>query len=40
MTAKNSKRLAGLIAKALRGQTLADEVAEWRKTFKKLHFVH
>ena len=40
MTAKHSTRLAGLIAKALQGQTVTDEVSEWRKTFKKLHFIH
>tara|TARA_B100000579_G_scaffold328682_1_gene278689 strand:- start:288 stop:662 length:375 start_codon:yes stop_codon:yes gene_type:complete len=40
MTAKDSTRLAGLIAKALQGQTVTDEVSEWRKTFKKLHFIH
>ena len=40
MTAKDSTRLAGLIAKALQGQTVTAEVSEWRKTFKKLHFIH
>ena len=40
MKAKDSIRLAGLIAKALKGKTLTEEVSEWRKTFKKLHFIH
>ena len=31
---------ARLIAKALKGQTLTEEVSEWRKTFKKIHFIH
>jgi glycine hydroxymethyltransferase len=40
MKAKDSKRLAKLISNALKGQLVIDEVAEWRKTFNKLHFVH
>ena len=40
MTAKDSTRLAGLIAKALKGQIVTGEVSEWRKTFNKLHFIH
>ena len=40
MKAKDSTRLAELIAKALKGQILTEEVSEWRKTFKKLHFIH
>ena len=40
MKAKDSNRLARLISKALKGQTVKDEVSEWRKTFNKLHFVH
>ena len=39
MKAKDSIRLAGLIAKALKGETVTEEVSEWRKTFKKLHFI-
>ena len=40
MKAKDSNRLAELIAKALKGQILTEEVSEWRETFKKLHFIH
>jgi glycine hydroxymethyltransferase len=40
MKAKDSSKLARLISKALKGQTVTDEVSEWRKTFNKLHFVH
>jgi glycine hydroxymethyltransferase len=40
MKAKDSSKLARLISKALKGQTVKDEVSEWRKTFNKLHFVH
>ena len=40
MKAKDSYKLARLISKALKGQTVTDEVSEWRKTFNKLHFVH
>ncbi len=40
MTAKDSIRLAELIAKALKGQIVKGEVSEWRKTFNKLHFIH
>ena len=38
MTAKHSTRLAGLITNALQGQTVKDEVSEWRKTFRKAPF--
>jgi len=40
MKAKDSNRLARLISKALKGQTVKKEVSEWRKTFNKLHFIH
>ena len=40
MKAKNSNKLAGLIAKALKGHNVSDEVSEWRRTFNKIHFVN
>ncbi len=43
MTAEDAPRLAGLIAAALRSNdpaALAPEVAEWRRSFDKLHFLH
>lgn len=42
MTSKNAGQMAGLIADALRRddpETLAPEVADWRKSFDRLHFV-
>ncbi|GGG81372.1 serine hydroxymethyltransferase [Salipiger pallidus] len=43
MTPDHAPRLAALIATALRGGTpeaLAPEVAEWRRTFDSVHFIH
>ncbi len=43
MTADDMPRLAGLVGKALSGNdpsSLAQEVAAWRATFDRLHFVH
>jgi len=40
MTASDADRLAALIAQALRGADVGAEVAEWRRTFDRLHFVH
>ena len=40
MKAKNSNKLAGLIAKALKGHNVSDQVSEWRRTFNKIHFVN
>ncbi len=40
MTPDHAPRLASLIARGLRGDTIADEVSVWRQTFDRLHFVH
>ena len=40
MKAKHSNKLAGLIAKALKGDNVSDQVSDWRKTFNKIHFVN
>ena len=40
MKAKHSNKLAGLIAKALKGHNVSDQVSEWRRTFNKIHFVN
>jgi glycine hydroxymethyltransferase len=40
MTAADADRLADLIARALAGEAVADEVAAWRRTFDRVHFVH
>lgn len=43
MTPEHAPRLAGLIAEALRAndpERLAPEVAEWRRSFDRVHFVH
>ena len=40
MKAKHSNKLAGLVAKALEGQNVSDQVSEWRRTFNKIHFVN
>ncbi|MBO6509368.1 MAG: serine hydroxymethyltransferase, partial [Roseibium sp.] len=43
LTAEDMPRLAELIAEALRSNdptTLAGRVAEWRRSFDTLHFVH
>jgi glycine hydroxymethyltransferase len=40
MKAKNSNKLAGLIAKALKGHNVSDQVSDWRRTFNKIHFVN
>ena len=40
MKAKHSNKLAELVAKALKGHNVSDQVSEWRKTFNKIHFVN
>ena len=40
MKAKHSNKLAGLVAKALEGHNVSDQVSEWRMTFNKIHFVN
>jgi glycine hydroxymethyltransferase len=40
MKAKHSNKLAGLVAKALKGHNVSDQVSEWRRTFNKIHFVN
>ena len=40
MTSDHADRLAGLIARGLVHEDIADEVAAWRKSFTKLQFVH
>ena len=40
MKAKHSNKLAGLIAKALNGHNVSDQVSDWRRTFNKIHFVN
>jgi glycine hydroxymethyltransferase len=40
MKAKHSNKLAGLIAKALKGDNVSDQVSDWRRTFNKIHFVN
>ena len=40
MQAKHSNKLAGLIAKALKGHNVSDQVSDWRRTFNKIHFVN
>lgn len=40
MTVKDSDQLANLIARALKGEIIPQEVTEWRKTFNTLHFMH
>ena len=40
MQAKHSNKLAGLVAKALKGYKISEQVSEWRRTFKKIHFVN
>ena len=40
MTGADAPRLADLIARALRGDTVQDEVAAWRSSFDRLHFIH
>jgi glycine hydroxymethyltransferase len=39
MTAADAPQLAGLIAQGLRGEAVAEEVAEWRRSFDRVHFV-
>ena len=39
MKAKHSNKLAGLIAKAFKGDNVSDQVSDWRRTFNKIHFV-
>jgi glycine hydroxymethyltransferase len=40
MKAKHSNKLAGLIAKAFKGDNVSDQVSDWRRTFNKIHFVN
>jgi glycine hydroxymethyltransferase len=40
MQAKHSNKLAGLVAKALKGYKISEQVSEWRRTFNKIHFVN
>lgn len=40
MTSGHADRLADLIASGLAGADVADAVAEWRRSFNELHFVH
>ena len=40
MKAKHSNKLAGLIAKTLKGDNVSDQVSDWRRTFNKIHFVN
>jgi glycine hydroxymethyltransferase len=40
MKAKHSNKLAELVAKALKGHNVSDQVSKWRKTFNKIHFVN
>ena len=40
MKAKHSNKLAELVAKALKGDNVSDQVAKWRRTFNKVHFVN
>ena len=40
MKAKHSNKLAELIAKALKGDNVSDQVSKWRRTFNKVHFVN
>lgn len=40
MTSKDADRLAALITSGLAGADIAAEVAEWRRSFSELHFVH
>ena len=40
MKARHSNKLAGLIAKALKGHNVSDQVSDWRRTFNKIHFVN
>ena len=40
MKAKHSNKLAELVAKALKGHNVSDQVSEWRRTFNKIHFVN
>ena len=40
MKAKHSNKLAELVAKALKGHNVSDQVSDWRRTFNKIHFVN
>ena len=40
LKAKHSNKLAELVAKALKGHNVSDQVSEWRRTFNKIHFVN
>jgi glycine hydroxymethyltransferase len=40
MKAKHSNKLAELVAKALKGHNVSDQVSKWRRTFNKIHFVN
>jgi len=40
MTSEDAERLASLIACGLAGEAIASEVAGWRRSFDRVHFVH
>ncbi|ATF17627.1 serine hydroxymethyltransferase [Phaeobacter gallaeciensis] len=40
MTSKDSAALAALVAAALRGEAVLDQVSAWRRQFDRLHFIH
>ena len=40
MKAKHSNKLAELVAKALEGDNVSEQVSKWRRTFNKIHFVN
>lgn len=40
MTSADAPRLADLIARGLAGEAVADEVADWRGSFDRIHFIH
>jgi glycine hydroxymethyltransferase len=40
MTSDHADRLAFLIARGLKGDDIAREVADWRRSFASVHFVH
>ncbi|AUQ73687.1 serine hydroxymethyltransferase [Phaeobacter piscinae] len=40
MTSEDSAALAALVAAALRGEAVLDQVSAWRRQFDRLHFIH
>ena len=40
VTTDHADRLADLVARGLAGEEIAQDVAEWRRSFDTLHFVH